>query len=483
MSYIALPDSPDPAAGHPGASSSTSAPFARRSSGRLDSTHERVAAFCRERTRRSRLVIVLGFSAVVLLTILCIPEDHDPLPATKNSISSTVSDGWATVSEWTAPYLGWSEDDDSCDDETPVDHYRVPGLLQVDEKQSVVHRRVRYLPLTALSGLVAKNQTGLEADVDLEDGFDILESFHKAVSLNDEAAADELSFLSNKTILIIGDSVDRFAVDAMCNGIFRGDLSYRNLHKLPAEELPLLDRIEWEQVNSYIDEFSEPRRCELSPKTTNGKLENVNIWSLMIYGVVSGADDWAHKDQTREPRLWDGKLDLFAGAAHARGMQPDLILMNSLLWDLADFNLRDAKAEVPGRALLSLEQVEEFRQKTMALLSKVHEYWPSATKMYRKQHEGKSDAGTWYLHGLDPMPKAIAREPYSYNKINQLNNVVDSLVSSTAGDGKAALHAFPIRHASQDFLQDFKDSVHPGDTGRILYTQMLMYYLKKFTAA
>lgn len=52
------------------------------------------------------------------------------------------------------------------------------------------------------------------------------------------------------------------------------------------------------------------------------------------------------------------------------------------------------------------------------------------------------------------MPKSIAREPYSYNKVNQLNEVIENIVLKTQGRGKAALHSFPFRRASQDYTKD-----------------------------
>lgn len=373
MTYVRLPLS---------ANADDSADSAPTSAG-PGSIRNRLTDAWEEAGRKKRWGIALGVVAVLLVIIAStIPSEHDPLASTKAAISHSVQEGWETVSKWTATHISSSSsgaDGDDLDDfaagdgwNDEDDYYRTPGLLQFNKSQDMVHRRVRYLHVDDLEALVPQNKTGLEAEIKLGDGFDVLETYsdageqqverhleghpsrgrkararadasyptlHSSCIVSPSAhqhtvwnrkkeAAEELNFLNNKTILAIGDSVDRYALDTMCRHIFRGDLSYRNLHLSPDE--PLLRPVDPKKVSNYYAEFSEPHHCHLTDKTTKGALDDFQIWSLMIYGVVSGEKDWVHKDQTQHPRLWSDKIDLFAPALKARGVKPDMIVMNSL---------------------------------------------------------------------------------------------------------------------------------------------------------
>lgn len=133
----------------------------------------------------------------------------------------------------------------------------------------------------------------------------------------------------------------------------------------------------------------------------------------MVYGVTSEEEEWSHKGQCLHPRKYDSKIKLF----HERfsgepvqegteqevgkgglGIQPDLIIVNTVLWDLATANLRDAKAEVTAKEQLDWKFLEEFRTKTIDLMRLIDKLWPNAAKMYRPNHAMRHGSdGVWWV--------------------------------------------------------------------------------------
>lgn len=164
-------------------------------------------------------------------------------------------------------------------------------------------------------------------------------------------------------------------------------VTYRQLHKEP-------HNLGWIDHANGLDEFSEPHKCTLP----SSHFPNTSIWSLMVYGVTSESNEWKHKEQTRNPRKYDDKIRLFAKAFNELqgGKKPDLIIVNTVLWDLATANLRDAIEEKPAQDQLSFDFLHEFREKTIHLMDLIQELWPEAAKMYRPNHAMKQNSdGVW----------------------------------------------------------------------------------------
>lgn len=157
-------------------------------------------------------------------------------------------------------------------------------------------------------------------------------------------AAQALSYLNGKTILLIGDSVDRFTNDYMCEHLLPNSTkSFRWLHK-DSGSLAKIDK-----PDMYFDYFAEPHLCEVSgafippPQSSlDASLEdlsassadglfNFKIYSFLFYGVTGEEDEWKFKDQTRAPRQYEGKIRLFKEALDRIGLtKPDLIITHSV---------------------------------------------------------------------------------------------------------------------------------------------------------
>lgn len=139
------------------------------------------------------------------------------------------------------------------------------------------HEVSRFLEMDQAMSLQERGQSGLEADLKLGDGWDDIQALHKSVKLN---------HLVNKTVVLLGDSVDRFFVDHFCRNIVpAAKLTYNALH-IPPNDLSTIVT-----PDNYYDEFSEPHLCTL-PDYLGG----LKVWSVMFYGVLTASEnEWAFK--------------------------------------------------------------------------------------------------------------------------------------------------------------------------------------------
>lgn len=159
-----------------------------------------------------------------------------------------------------------------------ADYYGEPGTLVIQRGSNVKkHEAARYVSMARAADILDRGQSALNPSLDLGDGWIDLQAMRNG---------QKLGHLVNKTVLLLGDSVDRYFVDHLCQQLLPGSrLSYHALHIPPAD----LSQIK--NPNSHFDEFSEPHLCILPDQLGAAK-----IWSLMFYGVMTEDDnEWAFK--------------------------------------------------------------------------------------------------------------------------------------------------------------------------------------------
>lgn len=157
------------------------------------------------------------------------------------------------------------------------DYYAQPGTIVVKKDSVRKYESARFLSMDNAVDVQSRKQTGLESTLQLGDGWDDLQALQRAVKFD---------HLTNKTVVLLGDSVDRFFVDHLCQDFLpSSELTYNALHVAPADLSPITS------PDSYYDEFSEPHLCTL-PEHLGG----LKIWSVMFYGVLTKDDEeWSFK--------------------------------------------------------------------------------------------------------------------------------------------------------------------------------------------
>lgn len=192
-------------------------------------------------------------------------------------------------------------------------YYSQDGMLQVDRSVKALHRQARFLPYSLWEDLENQGKTGLEADVRLGDGFDLLEDWTQALKDKDyrEAAVQDgtFDFIRDKTILILGDSVDRNAIGGFCKRV-GGKVEVRQFSN--GEDLTQLSN----------DDHGDPHRCQLPAFAGNA-----TVWSFMIYGSMGNDEVFELNLPKNRPKDIMSRLRLIAERLNNHGIAPDFILM------------------------------------------------------------------------------------------------------------------------------------------------------------
>lgn len=212
------------------------------------------------------------------------------------------------------------------------DYYSQPGMMVINHESDEAISRARYVHLSQIDKVVNQTSDFPLDEPRMRDGWDDLSLLRDAIddasSMQDMAMPAQLDHLRNKTILLLGDSVDRFFVDRFCNEMMEDSgarLSYRALHVAPQDLSDISNKDNTAQGKDF-NEFAEPHLCELPPQ-----LGGMKIWSLMHYGVLPQDEyEWAFKQQARSPRVATKKVEQFAKLLKAHGYQaPDLVSVHS----------------------------------------------------------------------------------------------------------------------------------------------------------
>jgi hypothetical protein len=195
------------------------------------------------------------------------------------------------------------------------DYYAGPGMLQVNRSSAQAGtRQARWIPYSHWDSLEEQGLTGLEEEVRLGDGFDILQDWQKA--LKDKTYAQEatrsrqFSFFTNKTVVFLGDSVDRGTSDDICD-MLGGKRDYRRFTK-PVD-------LSAKSNNNLLDSH----HCQLP-----SLFGNSSIWTFMIYGSTSTEDTFPQSLAGIHSRTLEARYKLIARSLEKASAKPDVILMH-----------------------------------------------------------------------------------------------------------------------------------------------------------
>lgn len=236
----------------------------------------------------------------------------------------------------------------------PPNYYAQDGMLQIlgTGERGTIKTGVRWLPLEILEDLAERGKTGLEVDLKLGDGFDLYQEYsaaseatkrHKDQKMNDESAPGgkeggtataaetakndkspvvtlsdpRFDYLRGKTILLLGDSVDRFAIDFVCK-FLDGKLSVRQFNRPPWAKTPP------DLTKTSTDVLKDPHYCQLPPA-----LGNASIWSWMTYGTIAEEDTFRIPLPNVWPRQIDTRLELLRETLDKFEIRPDIMLLHT----------------------------------------------------------------------------------------------------------------------------------------------------------
>jgi hypothetical protein len=194
------------------------------------------------------------------------------------------------------------------------DYYARPGMLQIDRNISQSTRQARWIPYQHWEDLEQEGLTGLEGETRLGDGFDILQDWQKALEAQtfaqEATRSRQFSFFTNKTVVFLGDSVDRGTSDDICD-MLGGKRDYRKF----------TDPVDLSAKSSNT--LADSHHCQLP-----SLFGNSSIWTFMIYGSTSTEDTFTQSLAGVHLRTLEARYKLIARSLEKASVKPDVILMH-----------------------------------------------------------------------------------------------------------------------------------------------------------
>jgi hypothetical protein len=213
--------------------------------------------------------------------------------------------------------------------------------------------------------------------------------------------------LTNKTLLLIGDSVDRFLVTDLCS-LIGGVLT---IHPINSFSLPASDE---EKDNKGL-----PRSCFLES-------HNLTLANYFFYGYDEW-DIWRDKMGTwSAPGTFEKRWEELKKAYKTLPKEPEVVTVNFGLWELARFDKLKESAEDPQEVDQGF--VEEYISSTEGLLRRVRELAGNKARVvWRQMHTPKIEDGSYWVD--KKTGKGGNRKRFAARKVRVLNLAAGEVVA------------------------------------------------------
>ncbi|KAG0149726.1 hypothetical protein CROQUDRAFT_653283 [Cronartium quercuum f. sp. fusiforme G11] len=338
----------------------------------------------------------------------------------------------------------------------------------------------------------------------------------------DRTSARVLPWLQNRTVLLIGDSLERFHLRDFCDLLSASieppfhpvsdvgrslspstpDSPSQSFHIKP--DLPLSPKPYYYDPNDHSrapDDWPNDKRADFAKKQEEwAKRDNVRTkpWvcevpaygfrlvSLFTYGLEpyqSGYfysnDDWYIPPSSFLNRVDQILLPLIQNLAAARHapqiLKPDLLEVCSGLWDLRQWTEADSRAmgqnlddssEVPFQTLTG-ERLNWWKQRSTAMLQGIAARFPEddVPILWRTLHHP-------LRHNLAP-----------YSRVEQLDQLARSMVAGLQRRPGPLANRLKLDNWGRMMLgqeNHFRDSVHPrAAPGSVLWGEMMLWELRR----
>ncbi|GAA5876797.1 hypothetical protein JCM3774_003476 [Rhodotorula dairenensis] len=320
---------------------------------------------------------------------------------------------------------------DQVDPNLLCDPFTEPGFLYYDEKDPISAKWIPYSP-------TCEPATDWLAKIAAHD-------------------VESLSWLANRTILVLGDSVDRNGLHHLAEmlGLPRYCVPYDDFDKkgvVPEgwdeRGIPWVIEIPW--LNTYF---------------TNG----------FMYGL-DDEDNFRQQPDWHPPGKAEDRIDqLFKVHTDQLPFPPSFISVHSGLWDLAFFGRQDRISHLSTEIPLTHERVEWWQRRMKNLLSHVSKTWPDVPVWVRKLHRVGPVGGAsydWRHTGReDHGTQATFSNFFTDIRIHTIREMQDQVVR----DLGVPCYDFGD---SWEGWQAHQDMVHPRKfPGGPVYTQALLHHI------
>ncbi|KNE98788.1 hypothetical protein, variant [Puccinia striiformis f. sp. tritici PST-78] len=287
----------------------------------------------------------------------------------------------------------------------------------------------------------------------------------------------DLTFLRGKTILLIGDSVDRNSLEHL-HELVHADvrsLSYHDINRPPSKQWDPRST-PWEVNLGLLNprnysNASAPNNLR-SFAGLNCKLINGFFYGLDDIDEFSVQSDW-HPPGLAESRVRELYAPMMKKYGEEDGAGPSFIMLQSGLWDLAFFGRRNRQRNESTSDPLGQEDLEWWQTRFRSLIKTIKFTWPDTPLWIRTTHrigEQFWAAHDWQAglkHGLG---KGFVNF-FPDHRVHQIRQL-QILVANQEG-----LPIFDFYNLWEGY-QHFQDKVHPLKVpGGVLMNQALFYHV------
>ena len=189
-----------------------------------------------------------------------------------------------------------------------------------------------------------------------------------------------LSWLQNRTILVIGDSVDRYATQFFCE-LVNSQFWYSDMTDLDIEV-----------QHDYWSPKSNPTICRVD-------YYDFEIVSFFHFGLQNDSEEfWSFKDGYTAPGLMENRIPLLQSLFKKHNRQPDMIIMGSGiycyylkltigLWDILKWALEDKYAFRPiEETSVQSYHLHQWLERAEKFVDLVQSMFPNTFTMWRFLH-------------------------------------------------------------------------------------------------
>ncbi|PWN50003.1 hypothetical protein IE53DRAFT_316589 [Violaceomyces palustris] len=386
------------------------------------------------------------------------------------------------------------------------DPFEQPGFVQPPRSAQDIATWRNFDPSCQPSSLLSTLLTKLDPSRDAS------QPSNKRKPHSTTLAENELySFLSNRTVLLIGDLVDRTLVKHFCTIVgHKAQAVDRNhpwgeaLYNVPTKHI-----FPNTQSGTGYDGNAKPKIAESVALAHYCYLPEYDFLITSVYSYGADTSDFWHLQESyHPPSLYEHRIsDLYfpylkslaskASTSPAlpkprQSVTPDLIFFNSGFWDLARWSQQDITNGNSAISDLTEERLLWWRSRMVDMLSATRKAWPASRIVWRDTHYPvASEASTveWFL-GQNDAQSRKNHPLFHTSRIAQINNARQATLSPHGDDvvkGKLSRSArmpkgvasAPI--GSMTLGQDHHsiDPLNPGlnPTGAI-FSEMMLWQLR-----
>ncbi|PLW12892.1 hypothetical protein PCANC_22516 [Puccinia coronata f. sp. avenae] len=335
----------------------------------------------------------------------------------------------------------------------------VPQTLPLSERDALIHR-----PMELDSAQPEQQQSGKE-------GFD-----RSKFDLWGRPYPD-LNFLRGKSILVLGDSVDRNSLDHLHQLVHadKRSIHYSDINNPPPTGWDIRST-PWE-INLGL---LHPRNYSNATAPDNSRAFaglNCKLINGFFYGL-DDIDEFSVQGDWHAPGLAENRVrELYEPMTRAYGSEdgegPGMIMLQSGLWDLAFFGRRNRQRNETTEGALGAEELDWWQSRFRSLIRAVKETWPHTPLWIRTTH--RIGEQFWAAHDWQAgLKHGLGKGFVNFFPDHRVHQIRQMQLAEAREQGLPVFDFYAIWEG----YQKFQDKVHPLKVpGGVLMNQALFHHV------